>query len=376
MEHIVIIGGGASGMACAVMLGRRGARVTLLERSPRLGRKLSATGNGQGNVTNLNMGGEYYFSDDPAKVARLLAKFGAADTITFLESMGGIFLPDARGRVYPAGRQASAVTDLFRRELARFDVTVCTDCRVERIAAEKGQFVLSCGGEERRAERIVLAAGGCAAPHFGTDGSGFSLARMLGHSVTPLSPALVQLRCAKGEVRGLKGIRVDGGLRVLRGQEEVFSCRGDILFTESGVSGDAVFRASSYVRSGDTLLVDLLPEVDEERLFGVLRAHEGLLCLVNNGLGRVLEGRAAGDRRALCALIKRFPLTVAGTLGYDHAQVTKGGVPLAETDDGLMSRLHRGLFLAGELLNVDGACGGYNLQWAFTSAACIAEAIS
>ncbi len=372
MTKIAIIGGGAAGMACAVHLARQGCCVTLLERGERLGRKLAATGNGQGNVTNTAMGQEFYFSDDPDKVGRALLRFSNADTVRMLEDMGGIFLPDGRGRVYPAGRQASAIVDLFRRELSRCGVDVRLGARVRSLSFSDG-FHLGTDGGDFGADRVVLAAGGKAAEHFGTDGSAYALAEGFGHTVSPLSPALVRLKTQPALVRGLKGIRVDGALGVVRGNKTVFSDRGDILFTDGGVSGDLVFRASSYAREGDILEIDFLPDVAEERVRGALskgEGEDGLLCLVPNGLGRFLL-RTQGDR--LASALKKYRLPVTGTFGFREAQVTRGGIPLAETDETLQSIKRKGLFFAGEILNVDGVCGGYNLQWAFTSAFLAAE---
>ncbi len=375
MMKIAVIGGGAAGLACAVLLARAGREVVILERGERLGKKLSATGNGQGNVTNVHMDATHYFSDDRERAARVLARCSAQDAVRFLESMGGIFLPDARGRVYPAGRQASAVTDLFRRELERLHVRVLTGAQVLKISYGSRFRVQYAGGEEC-ADAVVLAAGGRAAKQFGTDGSAYSLAEAFGHTLTPLSPVLVQLRCDPAAVRGLKGIRVDAGLNVLRGGKRVFSCRGDVLFTESGLSGDAVFRASSYAEKGDTVCLDLVPDADKTRLSCAVGEGEGaLLCIAPNGLARRLERLADGDRARLIALLKAFPLTVTGTLGFDYAQATRGGIPLAEVTDGFMSAYRPGLYFAGEILNVDGECGGYNLHWAWASAHAVAEAL-
>ena len=374
MKKIAIIGGGAAGMSCAVLLARRGFDVTLLERGERLGRKLSATGNGQGNVTNTDMRAEHYFSDDLEKVASILARFGSGEAVRFLEGLGGIFLPDARGRVYPASRQASAVTDLFRRELSRHHVNILCSTHVQKLTFD-GDFCLGWTGGHMHADALVLASGGKAAKNFGTDGSAYALAEGFGHTVTPLSPALVQLRSQPQRVRGLKGIRVDGGLVLEREGEKIFEGRGDILFTESGISGDLAFRASSHARECDVAVIDLLPEVSEDTLLARMReGDDGLLCIVNNGLARVLMKETRG-KKELARLIKRFPLPVTGTLGFDYAQVTKGGIPLKETDEHLMSRYQRGLYLAGEILNVDGECGGYNLHWAFASAHAVAEGI-
>ena len=365
MKKIAVIGGGASGMACAVQLLRAGREVVLLERGDRLGRKLSATGNGQGNVTNINCSAKHYFSDDPKKVGRILDRFGYSETVRFLEDMGGIFLPDARGRVYPVGRQASAVCDLFRAELEKLHADICLKTQVQRIAFD-GEFDLMWAGGHMRADAVVLAAGGKAAPHFGTDGSAYALAQSFGHTITPLSPALTRLKSDPALVRGLKGIRVDAGLKVLHGDSICFECRGDVLFTEDGVSGDAVFRASSYAKKGDRLEIDFLPDVGKERLSEALKVSDGsLLCIVPNGLGH----------GALLSLLKAFQLPILGDCGFANAQVTKGGIPLIETDENLQSLKRPGLFFAGEILNVDGECGGYNLQWAFSSAHAAAEGI-
>ncbi len=373
MMKITVIGGGAAGMTCAILLARAGKSVTILERGERLGKKLSATGNGQGNVTNTHMDACHYFSDDTDKVARILSHFSWEDAVAFLQSMGGIFLPDVRGRVYPAGRQASAVTDLMRRELSRLGVQVVTGARVEGLDVRHGLRAVWEGGS-LSSDAVVLAAGGAAAKNFGTDGTAYALAQAFGHTVTPLSPVLVQLRCDPQTVRGLKGIRMDAGLRVLRCGREVYACRGDVLFTESGVSGDAVFRASSHAEQGDTLWLDFLPDVPQNLLRSAVgEGEDGLLCIVPNGLGRHLFKLAAGDRTRLLSLLKAFPLTVTGALGFDYAQATRGGIPLAETDEGLQSLYCGGLYFAGEVLNVDGECGGYNLHWAFASAHTVAE---
>ncbi len=371
---VIVIGGGASGLAASVMLARSGASVTLLERGERVGRKLSATGNGQGNVTNLAASKEHYFSDDPEKVGRILGRFSAEDTVEFLQSMGGIFLPDSRGRVYPAGRTASAVTDLFRREVMRLGVSVLTGVRAEKVTYAENSFRVTWKEGYMSADKVLLSAGGRAAEHFGTDGTAYTLAESFGHTVTPLTPVLVRLKTDPALVRGLRGIRVDALVRVLgEGGTLRASCRGDLLFTDGGVSGDAVFRASSYARKGDTLSVDLLPDVDEGRLRAAMERGGGdpLLGIVPNGLAKFLT-RMGGD---LAARVKDFRLPVTGTWGFSEAQVTRGGIPLGETDEDLQSLCRTGLFFAGEILNADGECGGYNLQWAFSSAHAAAEGI-
>ena len=400
----IIVGGGASGMFCALRLAESGVKdVLLLERNDRLGRKLSATGNGQGNVTNTAMSAEHYFSGDAGRVASVLARFGAEDLIGALSALGGIFLPDAVGRVYPASRQAASVTDLLRFALEG-RVEVRTGVRVLSARRDGALFsVRAEGGKEFRGRALVLACGGKAAPHFGTDGSGYGLARALGHTVTPLRPSLVQLKTEQTYIRGLKGVRADCAVRLLPGVAAAkgmpaskgdICLRGDLLFTDYGVSGDVIFRLSAFCREGDVLSVDFLPDCAPSAVaaairgkaerYPQMRGEDLLRGIVNSAVGKCLakysanapfsQDRGLADRLAAC--VKDFRLPVVGSLGFDYAQVTKGGVPLGEVDDDLMSRRAEGLYLLGELLDVDGECGGYNLQWAFSCGAVAAAAVA
>lgn len=400
----IIVGGGASGMFCALRLAESGVKdVLLLERNDRLGRKLSATGNGQGNVTNTAMSAEHYFSGDAGRVASVLARFGAEDLIGALSALGGIFLSDAVGRVYPASRQAASVTDLLRFALEG-RVEVRTGVRVLSARRDGALFsVRTDGGKEFRGRALVLACGGKAAPHFGTDGSGYGLARAFGHTVTPLRPSLVQLKTEQTYIRGLKGVRADCAVRLLPGAAAAkgmpaskgdICLRGDLLFTDYGVSGDVIFRLSAFCREGDVLSVDFLPDCAPSAVaaairgkaerYPQMRGEDLLRGIVNSAVGKCLakysanapfsQDRGLADRLAAC--VKDFRLPVVGSLGFDYAQVTKGGVPLGEVDDDLMSRRAEGLYLLGELLDVDGECGGYNLQWAFSCGAVAAAAVA
>jgi len=377
MKKIAIIGGGASGMALSLLIGS-GFSVTMYERSDRLGRKLSATGNGQGNLTNTNIAATDYFSDDLDKAMKIIRDFDSKRLVSFLESLGGLYLPDDRGRVYPAGKQASAVTDLLRLEIARREnLHVYLNEFVTKICMRGTAFEVTTGDKQELYDIVVLSVGGKASPKFGTDGNGYSLAKSFGHTVTPLRPALVRLNTDSRLVKGLKGIRVEANLTLCRKQKQIFSTRGDVLFTENGVSGDAVFKTSSYAVEGDMLYIDFLPDVDRERILAALGEGENpLLCIVQNGLARAILRQTDGNAQKAVDLLKAYPLPVTGTAGFDGAQVTKGGIPLKETDEHLMSRFQDDLYFTGEILNVDGVCGGYNLQWAFSSAYAVARAIS
>lgn len=274
--------------------------------------------------------------------------------------------------MYPASKQASSVTDLLRYYLAGKVEIRCSS----RVISVKNHIVVLESGESLSARFIVLCVGGKAAKQFGTDGSAYALATELGHSLTPLYPSLVQLKTDTSRTKTWKGIRVDGLLRY-----ESVSMRGDIIFTDYGISGDAVFRLSPYLagKQSVTLHLTFLPDADQETLVSLLKqkcAPEGeLLCgILNNQIGRSLVkyGKTA---EGIVALMRDFPISVLGTLGFSYAQVTKGGIPMNEVTACLESKMAENLFFCGEVLDVDGACGGYNLQWAFSSAAAVAKEI-
>ena len=250
---VLIVGGGPSGMFCALRLAEAGVRgIAIAERNDRVGKKLSATGNGQGNITNENMSAAHYFSTT-GSAERVLQKFGKEDLLFSLQELGGLFFADERGRVYPASRQAASVTDLLRFALARRGVKILTQTKISRVSFEGGAFAAEAEQGKYVAEKLVLACGGKASPHFGSDGCGYRLAETFGHTCTKLSPSLVQLKTDKSLIRGLKGIRTDCEVWVLREKRELCRYRGDVLFTDYGVSGDAIFRASASAREGDEI---------------------------------------------------------------------------------------------------------------------------
>ena len=394
---IAIIGGGAAGLFLASAL--QGAEnIRVFERNDRVGRKLSATGNGQGNVTNLQATATEYFSSEKegkAMAERMIRTYSDKDLARFFEGIGVLLSADDRGRVYPAGRQASALTDALRFSLEVGD-RVTLSARVIDIEKAQGGFILLTeSGVDKKAvryfaEKIVLCTGGKAAKNFGTDGSAYTLAQKFGHTVTELYPSLVQLKTDVTHTKTLKGIRVSDGILTAKTEKRTHSLQGDIIFTDYGVSGDAVFRLSAFIASeiphGHVeLTMDFLPDIDKETIFNALKKkraafpdlpdNELLFGIVNNQIGRAVMKRANGDIARAAELVKAFPLKVTGSLGFDYAQVTKGGIPLSEVGENLQSRFVQGLYFAGEILDVDGQCGGFNLQWAYSSAQVVAAAL-
>lgn len=393
---VAIIGGGAAGLMLANSLKNQDG-VVLLERGERLGRKLSATGNGQGNLTNLGVVDAEYFSvsKNPAPlIKKVICAYDNQSMTEFFRNLGVLCIADERGRVYPSGRQASALTDALRFALSRRGMDTRLESLVTKLERKGEGFVLTLatksGEEKLYADKVVLCAGGKAAKNFGTDGNAYALAQNFGHTVTKLYPSLVQLKTDTEHIKSLKGIRINDGILSVTTPTRALSVQGDIIFTDYGISGDAVFRLSAFIADeleggSCSLSLDLLPQYTEEEIYSLLRAKKSaspdipvgelLFGVVNNQVGRAVMRRAANDLKRAAALVKSFSLTAKGSLGFDYAQVTKGGIPLTEVTEDLESRLQKGLYFAGEILDVDGQCGGFNLQWAYASARTVAKAI-
>ena len=242
------------------------------------------------------------------------------------------------------------------------------------------------GGNQAHAKFVVLCTGGKAQKQFKTDGSAYNLATALGHTVTPLFPSLVQIKTDTKYIKTLKGIRADCVVSAYCGGEKLTESRGDVIFTDYGVSGNAVFSVSSYIadKPDAQLSIEFLPDfsvkeiqiVIECRLKSGCDSAELLSGSLHNQIGRAIIKRAGNaDVARIVNLLKNFTLPITGTLGFDYAQVTKGGINMSEISDGLESKIVDNLFFAGEILDVDGDCGGYNLQWAFTSGIRAADSI-
>lgn len=377
---IAVIGGGAAGCYLAALLAEhKNLTVALVESGARLGRKLSATGNGQGNLTNAVMSADKYFGD-----RKLIADIVGEDYKSVLTPFFGLFTADSLGRVYPSGRQASALTDALRRRIERGNIDVLTEVKATNV--ESGYKISLSDGRNLNARFVVLCAGGKAQKQFGTDGNAYALAERFGHKVTPLYPSLVQLKTDVTHIKTLRGLRADCLVTALVGNKAVMTARGDVIFADYGVTGNAIFTVSSYVTGKENVSLSLafLPGVDEREIArdvdnkkrGGYAREELLACTLNNQIGRAIMKRCASDNPAVIAeAVKNFTLKVTGTLGFDNAQVTRGGISTDGVTDELESKYACGLFFAGEILDVDGECGGYNLHWAFSSAARVCNAI-
>ncbi len=390
--QIGIIGGGASGMAAALAAAENpNVQVLLLERQARLGKKLLATGNGRCNLTNLHAVDGGYHGNDADFTRYAISEFGPEETLGWFRSMGLFTVAEASGRVYPYSDQANSVVDTLRFALEKPNITVLTGCEVTKIKRSGSGFLLETAEDSYPCDKVIVACGGLAGTKLGGSMAGYKLLSKLGHHSTRLRPTLVQLKSSWGGVVGLKGVRANCRAEILR-DGQVFAARtGELQFTEYGISGPVIFEISRDVcqGAGEWLCrLDFLPDVDEKALLHELQrrrttglcAEELLTGILHNRLGRILTKAAGlqpsraiaqtddGELMAVCKAVKSFELPLTEPLGMESAQVTAGGIVTGEFDPATMeSRLVPGLYACGEILDIDGDCGGYNLQWAWSS---------
>ncbi len=396
MKHILVIGGGAAGLAAAITAARQApdARITILERLDRVGKKLLATGNGRCNLTNMQASPAHFYSADRGALTYALRSMPPQMTLDFFRSLGLMCQEEDEGRVYPYSKQASMVLDVLLQALERLNIRVLCGAAVREIGHTAGRFaVKTADGQKFTADAVILTTGGKAAPKLGSDGSGYALAKVFGHSCTPLYPALVALKCDMKDHGGLKGIRAQAGLTLMAGDRLLGQEPGEVQFTEYGLSGIPAMQLSgrlSGLRKGEkcTALVDLFPDLDQESLLRELKQRKTQDTLENLLLGTVHKRlayaalKSAGlsplsrpcatltgaELRRLAVTLKAWSFPVLDTQGWDNAQVTGGGIPLREIDlDTMQSLCKPGLYLAGEVLDVTGDCGGFNLHWAWCS---------
>lgn len=411
----IIVGGGPSGMTAALWCARGGQRALLLDRCDRIGKKILVTGNGKCNLTNMRQQPESYRGETPEKIAAVLSAFDMEDTMEFFRRLG-ILTRNKDGYVYPYNEQAAAVRAAFESAVCSCPwLDVLTEISVTGVRKTAEGFLVSAEsfltekrqGKDRSGQVIntvrrqfvcrslIIASGGMAGNKLGCDGSGYPLAKALGHHIIKPLPALTALKSSAPFLKKLSGVRNQAGINLLVDHKEVCREMGELQWTDYGISGVAIFQISRFAilaleeKKDVRLLLDFMPEYSEREVSGLLQAcqkscayknYKELLCgILPAKLVPVIlrEASLEPDRPAieatekvfqhLAAVIKAFPLRISGYKGYEKAQVTRGGIDMTELSEKLESRICPGLFFAGEVLDVDGTCGGYNLQWAFSS---------
>ena len=395
-KQIGVIGGGAAGMMAAITAAKEGAHVTILERNDRVGKKILQTGNGKCNLGNRALSVECYHGGDPEWIAAVMERFGTEDTIRFFQSIG-LIVKEKNGYLYPVCEQAAAVLDVLRYELQALGVEILYQCKVTGVERmDSGKLRVSDGEKTWQFDAVIVTCGGKAAPATGSDGSGFKIAKKLGHTCIPSVPALVQLRCQETDLlKGIAGVRADSEIRIFCDGREVCRERGELQLTDYGISGIPVFQLSSKVnyllrdRQNVTAQIDFLPDLSPEDyeklqagrklLQGDRTAEEFFTGMLHKKLTSSLL-KMAGIRLAtpmrevpeekICNyyyLCRALKLHITESNPYENAQVSAGGVDVKEVEPTMESKLCPGVYFAGEILDVDGRCGGYNLQWAWSS---------
>lgn len=399
MSTIGIIGAGPAGMMAALTAAKTNNNIILFEANDRVGKKILSTGNGKCNLSNTDMGVHHFYSNSIERLDHFLTEFSVDNTISFFESLG-VVLKDKAGYLYPNSEQASTILDALRLEIDRQKITLVSEFKVSSLVhlAENDKFVIKSGRDKYTVDKVILACGSKAAPKTGSDGTGYILAQKLGHNIIDVVPALVQLICSQNFMKAVSGVRCQATITAFKDnkyKEILQKETGELQLTDYGISGIPIFQLSRNVnkhllhQKEVFVSIDFLPNIDkasyekmiqtrednflgrtaEEYYFGILNKKITLLLLKYIGVKPTdpIQNISKEKRLEIFALMRGFPLTVTGNKGFDTAQVCAGGVDLSEVTDKLESKLHPGLYFAGELLDVDGRCGGYNLQWAFTS---------
>lgn len=393
MRRLGIIGAGPAGLMAALEASRCGMEVHLFDSNPRVGRKLKATGAGRCNITHQGAAARRYFCSDPDFIGKNFSAFSQSQLVNTLNSIGIPIYATPDGWCYPLSESAINVVDILEAHLRQEGVKIYNKTKICDIQLQKSEFLLAEANAKLTYsfERIVCATGGKAYPKLGSTGEFFSCLKRLGHTIVPVFPALAPLLTDPKPIHKLQGVRLDAGVRLFRNLELLGDTTGNIIFNEWGINGPGVMDLSYLVsmnqNSALSLEINFLP-IHEELLQEIIKNNRPssiplqvifqailplkvvMLFMELAGLSPEIQINNVPDESLeyLFDLIKKFRVEVRGTRGFDFSQISTGGVPLAEIFPvSLESRLLPGLFFAGEVMDVVGPCGGYNLHWALTS---------
>jgi len=394
-RHVIIVGGGASGLVAAIAAAREGADVTIVEQKEQLGKKLLSTGNGRCNLTNEYMDSSCFRGDDTSIVSDVLEVFGYQETVAFFEGLG-VVLKERQGYVYPISDQAVTILDVLCMEIERLHVKVLLKQAVKSILHDKQGFSVHTTQTHLKADSVILATGGKAASTLGSDGSGYTLSKSFGHHLSSVVPALVQLKGKGHFFKQISGVRTQAKVSLYVNDKYIAENIGELQLTNYGISGIPVFQISRYAAKAldEKKLVmaevDFIPSMTGDAfgtflksrldMHGHKKAEDFLVGVFHKKLiGLLLKASAINTNEImrnvsqekfdkLIYLCKHFRIDIEGTNDFEQAQVCAGGVCTSEINPLTMESVYtEGLYLTGELLDIDGICGGYNLQWAWST---------
>lgn len=394
-RHVVIVGGGASGLVAAITAAREGASVTIVEQKDRLGKKILSTGNGKCNLTNAYMDISCFRGDNTENAEKILQTFGYQETVDFFNNLG-VILKERQGYVYPISDQASTITDVLCMEIERLQVKTILGQSVKKISQNEEKYIIHTDSDVFCGDAVILSTGGKAASVLGSDGSGYELAKSFGHHVSTVVPALVQLKGKGKFFKQISGVRTNAKISLYVNGQYVAEDIGELQLTNYGISGIPVFQVSRYAAKGlnekQSVMteVDFLPTMTDDELISFLqtrldihgykKAEDFLIGMFHKKLiGLLLKAAAINsddvmknvskDKLAKLAFVsKHFRIEIEDTNDFEQAQVSAGGIYTTEVNPQTMESIYAdNLYLTGELLDIDGICGGYNLQWAWST---------
>ena len=397
---ILIIGGGASGIASAITakMTNPALEIAIVEKLPRVGKKILATGNGRCNILNTDRSLERFHGENIKFAMSALSRMNTEKMLDFFANLGILTREEEGGKIYPSGGQASSVLDLLRLRLEKLGIPEITEFEVAEIKSDKGKFtVKSKSGQSLLAKLVIVCAGGAAGPQFGTDGSAYKLLEKLGHSKTKVYPALTRLKSTTPWARSLGGVKFDGKATLKADGKIIRAEEGEILFTDYGLSGPPILQLSgeaiNMLERGKitSVFLDLMPQKSEDELkniikmkininpdmplehffAGMMNKQIGKILIKSSELGKLTDrAESLTDKKISAATntIKAWEFKISGHTGWRDAQTTAGGIKTSGIYPSTMeSRIVPGLFIAGEIVDIYGDCGGFNLMWAWAS---------
>lgn len=394
-RYVIIVGGGASGLVAAISAAREGAQVTIVEQKERLGKKILSTGNGRCNLTNEYMDVSCFRGDDTTIVPEILDEFGYQETLSFFEELG-VILKDRQGYVYPISDQAATILEVLCMEIDHLGVKILLKQSVKNISKTNRYFTVQTTETTLLGDAVILAAGGRAASVLGSNGSGYTLAKTFGHKLSPVVPALVQLKGKGNFFKHISGVRTQAKVSLYINGEHICEDTGELQFTNYGISGIPVFQISRYAAKGlyekksVTTEVDFLPSMSDNTFEAFLEArlkkqgykkaedfligvfHKKLIGLLLKAskinASDLMSNVSKEQFKKLISLSKHFHIEIEGTNDFEQAQICAGGIRTTEVNTQTLESVYADdLYLTGELLDIDGICGGYNLQWAWST---------
>ena len=404
MSRVAIIGAGASGLVCAIEAARKAHKVTVFEKNSKVGRKILATGNGRCNISNENITLSRYHGEAPHAAKEALRRFDTSACKAYFRTLGLEMREGEEGRLYPMSHQASSVVDMLLHEARSLGVHFVLECEVTEIKKNGAAFVVQTKEQKQTFDVCVIATGSVAMSTLGSSGSGYGFAKALGHNVIEPYPSLVQFICDEPHLKEASGVKVDAGVELYIDNQKRQSVQGDLLFTAYGLSGSAILdvsrMASKAFVEGERVhvVLDLLPTLSREALTSLLQKRmsiakekslslwlEGIIpkklahfIIQNTKLGHIKEASMLGAKeiKKIVFALKALRVDICATKGFESAEVCAGGVDVRELDaKNLMSQKMKNLYFCGEVLDIDGDCGGFNLHFAWASGYLVGQSL-